>query len=188
MPNWKPIIGQSFDQAGFKAYCEGLTWTAWRPSFVVLHNTGVPSLAQRPAGLSKVNIDSLVSFYRDTQGWSAGPHLFVDDLQIWVFTPLTTPGVHSPSWNQISLGVEMLGDYATEEFDAGRGAAVRDNAFGAIATLSGVLGLDPATLRLHHEDPLTTHNCPGPKVAKSAVIDGVTALMSANHPGEHSLA
>src|ERR1700759_5615054 len=127
MPNWKPIVGQTFDQDQFKAYCSGLVWSSWRPSFVVLHNTGAPSLAQRPNGISKANIDNLVGYYRDTNGWSAGPHLFVDDRQIWVFTPLTTSGVHSPSWNAVSLGVEMLGDYESEAFDSGRGLLVQQN-------------------------------------------------------------
>ena len=110
--NWKPIVGLSFSPADFDRYCHSLTWNAWRPSFIVLHNTGSPTLAQRPEGFTKVHIDNLVGYYRDTQKWSAGPHLFIDDKQIWVFTPLTMSGVHSPSWNKVSLGIEMLGDYS----------------------------------------------------------------------------
>jgi hypothetical protein len=175
---WKQIVGKSFDRAGFEAYCKTLSWPGWRPSFIVLHNTAVPSLAMRPAGLTAQHIQNLVSFYRDTQKWSAGPHLFIDDRQIWVFTPLTTTGVHSPSWNKIALGIEMLGDYATEPFDSGRGAAVRKNAVSAMASLSEVLGLDPDTMRLHKEDPRTRHNCPGAKVSKATVIAEVKAAMS----------
>jgi hypothetical protein len=76
-----------------------------------------------------------------------------------VFTPLNLSGVHSPSWNKVALGVEMLGDYQTEAFDSGRGRAVHDNAVAAIATLSAVLAIDPETMRLHREDPETTHKC-----------------------------
>jgi hypothetical protein len=125
MPQWKPIVGLSFDAQSFDVYCKALHWTAWRPSFIALHNTGVPNLAQRPQGFTKTHIDNLVGYYRDKQKWSAGPHLFVDDRQIWVFTPLTTTGRHSPGWNQIAIGLEMLGDYAKDDFDSGRGAAVR---------------------------------------------------------------
>jgi hypothetical protein len=152
---------------------------------IVLHNTGVPSLAQRPQGLTKQHIDNLAAFYRDTQHWSAGPHLFVDDKQIWVFTPLTTPGVHSPSWNSVALGLEMLGDYDKDAFDTGRGAKVRDNAVAAMATLCGVLGLDPASMRLHREDPKTTHACPGAHVRKLDVIQRVEDAVHAAHPDEH---
>lgn len=184
MTAWKGILDRAFSPADFAAYCATLHWTAWRPSFIVLHNTGAPSLAQRPGGLSQANILALQGYYRDTQGWSGGPHLFVDDHQIWAFTPLTVPGVHSPSWNNVALGIEMLGDYQTEAFTTGRGASVRANAIAAIATLSGVLGLDPASMRLHREDPKTTHHCPGDHVDKADVIAAVRAKLASE--GEHS--
>jgi N-acetylmuramoyl-L-alanine amidase CwlA len=187
MPNWKGIVGTSHDAAGFDAYCHGIQWTAWRPSFVVVHNTAEPSLGQRPRGLSREHILGLERYYRDDQKWSAGPHLFVDDLQIWVFTPLTVSGVHSPSWNKLALGVEMLGDYEREPFDSGRGAKVRANAVSAIATLCAVLGLDAQTIRIHREDPLTTHACPGKNVRKLEIIQAVQDLIVHRHAGEHPI-
>src|SRR5262245_39930043 len=161
MAGWKGIVGESFSPEEFDRYCHTLQWTAWRPSFIALHNTASPSLAQRPNGLTKQHIKNLEAYYRDEKGWKAGPHLFVDDKQIWVFTPLTVSGVHSPSWNKLALGVEMLGDYDSEAFDSGRGLKVRKHAVAALATLSAVLGIDPASMKLHREDPATTHACPG---------------------------
>jgi len=187
MTNWKGIVGASFTTDKFDSYCQTLHWTAWRPSFIVLHNTAIPTLAQRPNGITQQHIQNFVSFYRDVQGWDSGPHLFVDDRQIWVFTPLTVPGTHSPSWNNVSLGLEMLGDYAQEAFDSGRGLLVRHNAEAALASLSTVLGLDPLTMRLHREDPLTTHACPGANVHKLEVIQEVQNLILARHPGEHAI-
>lgn len=181
---WKPIVGLSYSADEFDSYCHGLSWPQWRPQFIALHNTAVPSLAQRPQGFKKSHIDNLASFYKN-KGWSAGPHLFVDDKQIWVFTPLTVSGVHSPTWNKIALGVEMLGDYATEAFNSGRGAKVRDNAVAAIATLTAVLGLDPDSMKLHKEDPATTHNCPGKNVDKADFIKRVKELITARHQGGH---
>src|SRR4051812_40342400 len=184
---WKGIVGLSCTQDGFDKYCHSLTWPAWRPSFIVLHNTSVPTLDQRKDGFTKQHILNLEAFYRDEQKWSAGPHLFVDDKQIWVFTPLTVSGVHSPSWNKLALGVEMLGDYEKEAFDSGRGLKVRKNAVAALATLCGVLGFDTQTIRLHREDPLTTHACPGKNVRKLEVIQEVQDLVLGRHPGEHAL-
>jgi hypothetical protein len=109
----------------------------------------------------------------------------VDDRQIWVFTPLTVSGTHSPSWNKLALGVEMLGDYDTESFTDGRGLAVRRNAVAAIASLSAVLGLDPQSMRLHREDPLTTHACPGTQVRKLEIIQAVSDMIGQRHAGEH---
>jgi hypothetical protein len=98
---------------------------------------------------------------------------------------LTVSGTHSPSWNKIALGVEMLGDYDKDEFDSGRGLKVHQNAVAAFATLSAVLGIDPDKIRLHKEDPLTTHACPGKKVNKNKFIQEVKDLMAKRHAGEH---
>ena len=185
MAGWKGIVEQSFTAQAFDDYCHTLAWNAWRPSFIVLHNTQIPSLAQRPAGLTATHIRGLEKYYRDNQGWRAGPHLFIDDRQIWIFTPLTVSGTHSPSWNKLALGIEMLGDFETESFTDGRGLAVRQNTIAAIASLSAVLGLDPQTMRLHREDPLTTHACPGVKVKKLEVVQAVAELMAQRHAGEH---
>jgi hypothetical protein len=182
---WKQIVGEAFSCDEFDAYCHTLAWPAWRPSFIVLHNTGVPSLAQRHAGFTAAHMQGFVRYYRDEQRWSAGPHLFVDDQHIWAFTPLTMSGVHSPSWNKVALGVEMLGNYEDESFSEGRGFAVRTNAVAALATLTAVLGLDPEKLRLHREDPLTTHACPGVNVRKLEVIQEVQDALQLRHAGEH---
>ena len=187
MPEWKGIVGTAFSPADFDSYCHGLQWSAWRPSFIVVHNTQIPSLAQRKNGLTKQHILDLEKFYRDTQKWKAGPHLFVDDKQVWVFTPLTVSGTHSPSWNKVALGVEMLGDFEKEPFDGGRGLEVRRNSVAAVATLCGVLGLDPQTIRLHREDPLTTHACPGKHVRKLEIIQDVQDLLIQRHAGEHPI-
>jgi N-acetylmuramoyl-L-alanine amidase CwlA len=188
MANWKGIVGNSYSAEEFDTYCHTLQWTAWRPSFIALHNTAAPSLAQRPDGLTRQHISNLEAYYRDKQKWKSGPHLFVDDKQIWVFTPLTMSGTHSPSWNKIALGIEMLGDYDKEAFDSGRGQQVRKNAVAAIATLSAVLGLDPDTMKLHKEDEKTTHACPGKNVKKTEFIKAVKALMAGRHGGDHAVA
>jgi hypothetical protein len=187
MPSWKGIVGRSFKPMEFDAYCNSLQWINWRPSFIVLHNTVIPSLVQRPNGFTIQHIQNFEKFYRDNQKWSAGPHLFIDDKQIWVFTPLTTSGIHSPSWNSSSLGIEMLGDYSKESFLSGRGLKVRQNTVAAIKILTSVLGLDPISMKLHREDPLTTHACPGSAVRKLEVIQEVHDALIAHHNGEHPI-
>jgi hypothetical protein len=182
MANWKGIIGQGFSPDAFQHYIDTVVFDTWRPQFVVLHNTAVPKLADWHAVAGEVRMRNLESYYRDVQQWSAGPHLFVADDLIWVFTPLNTSGVHSPSWNSISWGVEMVGDYEVEAFSS----AVKDNAISALAIMHAALGLDPATLRLHKEDPRTTHNCPGKNVVKVDVVDQLTQALASLQPGDHS--
>jgi hypothetical protein len=178
---WKGIVGQGYTKEAFGDYVKGLTFGLWRPSFVVLHNTAVPTFAQWHDVPGAQRMQNLQSYYRDTQHWSAGPHLFVADDLIWVFTPLTTQGVHSPSWNSISWGVELVGDYSTETMDPN----LLMNAISALATLHGSLGLDPTKLKLHREDPLTTHLCPGNEISKTSFITQVTAKLTTAFPGEH---
>ena len=182
---WKGIIGRSFTQESFDRYLHTLTFEKWRASFIVLHNTANPSLKDRPNGFNEQHIKNLEVFYRDEQHWKAGPHIFVDDKQIWVFTPLTVSGTHSPSWNKLSIGIEMLGDYSIESFSEGRGLKVRKNTVAAIASLSAVLGIDPETMKLHKEDKLTTHDCPGKNVIKSEVIKEVSELIVFRHGNGH---
>jgi hypothetical protein len=187
MSQWKGIVGAGFKPEEFDRYVSQLHFGSWRPQFVVLHNTAVPTLADWHKTPGKDRMNNLARYYRDTQGWSAGPHLFIADDLIWVFTPLVTSGIHSPSWNRISWGVEMVGDFASEAFASGTGAKVRDNAVEALATLHAVMGLDSHTLRLHKEDPLTTHNCPGRHVEKADIIQRVHDRLVQRYTGEHPL-
>ena len=181
MPNWKGIVGKSFAPKDFPAYVESVVFGAWRPQFVALHNTGEPTLADWHKAPGQIRMANLENYYKNVQQWSAGPHLFVADDLIWAFTPLNVPGVHSPSWNNVAWGVEMVGDYATETFSP----LVRENTLSALAAMHGTLGLDPERLRMHKEDPRTTHVCPGANVLKSDIVHGVQVKLTEMVPGEH---
>ena len=174
---WKEIVGARFSPAEFDDYVAQLDFSAWRPQFVVIHNTGIPALADKPAGYTQAQMQNLVHYYRDTQGWSAGPHCFIDQNGIWVFTPLTTSGVHSPSWNGVSWGIETLGDYSTEAFTD----PIHEHLVACLATLHSVVPLDVSNLHFHKEDPLTTHNCPGNNISKAALIHDVRQLILSRH-------
>lgn len=161
------IIARHFSPEEFAAYATPIIEaSSWKGEFVVLHNTGAPTLAQRPDGLTEQHIQNLKAYY-ESLGWHAGPHLFVDQKGIWAFSPLTAPGVHSPAWNRISYGVEQLGDYDREAYDGGPGALVKANAIAALAVIHHAAGIDSSTLKLHKMDPLTTHkDCPGKHCAR----------------------
>lgn len=191
-----PAVKYALTQEQFRAYVQTLVWPSWRPSLVVWHNTAAPSLAQweateaqdRAAGRvpGTTRINNLEQYFRHGQNWSGAPHLFIAPDFIWVFNPLTTPGVHSPSWNSISWGFEMVGDFDKETDESGDGLKVKNNCIFATAVLCNAIGLEPSkAIRLHKEDPRTTHDCPGRLIAqdKAAMIDAVLALMPG---GEHT--
>jgi hypothetical protein len=167
-----PAVKKAFSQEEFRAHVATLQWSRWRPSLIVLHNTAAPTWAQwhktaeqdRAAGKvpGSSRIDSMENYFRDEKGWSGAPHLFVPEDRIWEFNPLTEPGVHSPSWNHVSIGIEMVADFDREDDGSGPGLLVRRNAVFAAAVLCSALGLEPrAQVKLHREDPKTTHACPG---------------------------
>jgi hypothetical protein len=182
---WKGIVGKGFTVDEFRAYVDELNFNVWRPSFLCLHNTAAPTLAQWKAFPAKQRILNLENYYKNQQKWNAGPHLFIADDLIWVFTPLTTSGVHSPSWNGSSIGVELVGDYSREDPTSGDGFRAYMNAVAAFAILHSKLGIDPTTIRLHKEDPRTSHDCPGKNLAgrKKEFIEKVREYMSQG--GEH---
>ena len=182
MALWKDIVGRGFSQEDFSAYISTLTLTNWRPQFVVVHNTSIPRLSEWHAVPGDQRMRNLEHYYRDEKNWSAGPHLFVADDLIWAFTPLTTSGVHSPSWNAISWGIEMVGEFEQEPFSP----KVRDNTVHALAILHAWRGLNPDTIRFHKEDPNTSHTtCPGRNVSKTDLIRRIHDHMMGTDNGEH---
>lgn len=171
-----------FKPTEFAAYAEKLQWRGWRPKFIVLHNTALPNLAQwTHSGLGKVagekRIRNLNHYYRSEKGWHSGPHIFIAPDLIWIACDLTADGVHASCYNSVSIGVEMVGDYASESFSDGDGAKVRDNTVAALAALHKALRITPETLRFHKECLRDHHNCPGAHVSKADVIARVKEAM-----------
>lgn len=203
-----PAVKQGFTQEEFRKYVHDLPASKWHPSMIVWHNTAAPSLAQweksaiadRAAGRKPgiTRIGNLETFFREDNHWSGCPHLFIDEDLIWVMNPLTAPGVHTPSWNSISLGIEMVGDFATEDDDHGAGLRVKQNTIYATAVLCEAFGIPVVSgeiiskrplkwsgnIFLHKQDPATEHDCPGEHIAvdKEKMILAVQDLMTG---GEH---
>jgi hypothetical protein len=160
-----PIVGASFTLEQFKAYLAGIDDGAmtWDPSTVTIHHTASPSLAQRPDGFLTQHMLNLRSWYQSL-GWNRGPHLFVDDKRIWVFSPLTAKGIHAVSFNSAAIGIEILGDYDNEDPTAGRGLAACTLAAHAAEALKARFGT--SKMNFHRDDPKTSKTCPGRKITK----------------------
>lgn len=190
------IVGKGFTIPEFKAYVDGLKFNGWTPSFVVVHNTSAPDLKlwhtwqTRAKPVSGEQWMRNLKGYYEGMGWNAGPHLFVAPDKIWVLTPLTQRGTHSPAWNSFSWGVETVGEFEREAFE---GTPTQTNLVAALAILHDRIGLNPADykkgvrgLHFHKEDPKTTHKtCPGKKIVKSKLVADVVAAMHGQNPGSH---
>lgn len=163
------ILGKAYTPSEFGDYVKTLNWASWKPQYVVLHHTAAPSLVQRPHGFLPQHLTYIREYYEE-KGWSAGPHLFVDDDQIWTFSPLTFRGVHAVGFNKTGIGLELLGDYDTEDPFSGRGLAVWKTGMAAVKSLLNRLQLTPAAIKFHREDGHTSKTCPGKKIRKEWVL------------------
>jgi hypothetical protein len=198
---------KNYTPAAFYEFVASLKWTGWRPKFLTLHNTASPTLAeylnqteaQREQRL--VNIDAI---YKNVDHWHAGPHLFIDPYEdgIWNASDLGVYGVSVSCWNEITMGVEMVGNYATEaeqaqvkdpppvdDWTSAAANIVRDNAIAALAILHDALGLRPdgfvlgqSGLHFHRMCKADAHQCPGGQVDRDDIVARVLASMASAEP------
>jgi hypothetical protein len=177
---WNDFSGKAYSREQTAERIASLNWTTWKPRGIVLHNTAAPTLAQWVESGPKhdARISNLQSYYEGL-GWHGGPHWFVSRNWINEFSNPLRRGTHSPSFNATHFGIEMVGDFDREPFDGGDGALVRDNAVYLMALLCKRHGFRPDTdIKLHKEDPATTHACPGKLVRKPDVIARVKAALA----------
>lgn len=162
-----PVVGQGFSVEEFGQYLATIDDMHWTPHALCVHHTASPSLGQRPAGFTGQHMANLRHYYKDELQWSAGPHLFIDQDQIWVFSPLEYRGIHAVSFNREAIGIEMLGDYDREDPTTGRGAQVLATTRKALRLLAQRFFITlPERLLFHRDDPRTSKTCPGRKVTK----------------------
>jgi hypothetical protein len=164
--------GKVWTIEGFAQYLNSIKAPSWAKA-VCLHHTAAPSLNQRPDGFLAKHLENLKSYYSNQLGWKSGPHLFVDDDQVWGMTPLIETGVHASSFNRMSIGIEVLGDYDNEDPTKGRGLQCWQTTAAATKLLFDWLKLpiNDKTLLFHRDDPKTTKTCPGGKINKNWVIN-----------------
>ncbi len=187
---WKGIdalsaSGKGRTVAEMQSFIDKLPRATWA-SGMVLHNTAAPSLFQWTRENRAQRILNLERYFRDDRGWNSAPHAFVDYDYIWNFTPYTEKGTHSPSWNGTKLGIEMVGNFAlgADDDDVGAGLQVKRNTAALFAMFHTHYGWDPESIKLHKEDPRTTHDCPGSDIDKKEFIAMVQEYMGEG--GEHT--
>jgi len=190
-PKWKyprsehpvfPLVGRFFTLDEFAQYLQStdMNHMRWSPSGITVHHTAAPNLSQRKKGFEDKHMQYLRDYYKNKLRWSSGPHLFVDDNGIWVFTPLTDRGVHARSFNSSRYGIEMLGDFDYKDDPTkGRGQKVMDNTKAACAMLMKYRGISRNKLNFHNMDPLTSKTCPGLKVKFKPFEKDVHAILDA---------
>lgn len=164
-------VGKVWTPRSFNEYlgCPKAALPQWIKG-VTMHHCAEPSLAQRPRGLTIQHIENIADFYQRGRGWNRGPHLFIDDDQIFGMTPLSGPGIHAVSFNRTHIGIEVLGDYDSEDPLSGRGYQCWHTAALTVAAILRWMG-EPveawsSRVNFHRDDPQTNKTCPGLRVHK----------------------
>jgi hypothetical protein len=145
--------GRALTAQEFAAYISTYDIGTIPPDYVVIHNTAIPDASwaryrtdgttwwdRDEVGLSEAAIknkrnkqlDGIRDYYKSL-GWQTGPHLFIDERWIWLFTPLRLVGTHAKEGNSYtsggrlhySVGVEMIGYFARSTFHAQQSALLR---------------------------------------------------------------
>jgi len=164
-------VGRVWTCESLAQYLDAIATPNWCEA-VTLHHTAAPSLAQRPNGFSIQHIANIRDFYKSDKGWSAGPHLFIDEDQLFGMCDFRRKGIHATSFNRSAIGIEVLGDYDSENPRTDRGLACWRNATAAVRVLLEWLGLkaNESTVLFHRDDSATAKTCPGRKVKKDWVL------------------
>ena len=147
-------LGTPLTLAEFVSYLASYDFGSIAPDQVVLHNTANPDASWAPLGTSDAawwdrdeagmsltairnkrnkQLDAIKAYYVSL-GWDAGPHLFIDERWIWLFTPLNTVGVHAKEGNSYrdsagklhyTIGCEFVGWFGKRGWPASMQALAR---------------------------------------------------------------
>lgn len=170
------IDGRCMTISEFVAYVEQLEFPEPLPDRIFLHHTWKPT---RESWRGYSTIMAMKAYYEKQlwidenglthEGWNAGPHLFVADDGIWLFSDLRYDGVGALGHNTGTRHLEMVGDYDAVQ----PSGATWENTVAALGILHCKLGLDIQRLCFHRD--VSYKSCPGWAVQKSWVIPQVAA-------------
>ena len=155
------IINKKLSLEEFKSYVNGFNFSPLNPTKIVIHHTWRPK-TQEWQGQKSIN--GLKTFY-EGKGWSAGPHLFIGEDGIRLFSPLNLVGVHSGEGHTKSIGIEVVGDYDNQVWSG----KTKDNTVGAIKALMSKLAIKDSGIHFHRE--YSSKSCPGNAITKDWVLN-----------------
>lgn len=160
------IINKRLTLQEFRDYVKRYDFGSLPADKLVLHHTWRPA---KEAWQGEWTIAGLKKYY-EQKGWPVGPHLFVAEDGIWLFTPMRKNGIHAGSLNPRSIGIEVVGDYNTEKWSG----QTKVNALGAIQVLMERLGLTENDIFFHRD--ASPKSCPGWAITKEWLFKELSEL------------
>jgi len=195
---WPHFDGKPYTREELATHIDACDFSAWmrkdgshgKPAFITLHNTSSPTIHLWLSWSPEKRQQYILNMqpYYEKMGWRGGPHFFVppqNDICAFGFNNLMAAGTHASCFNNVSIGIEMVGEFDQEAFDQGPGALVADNAIYLMALLHNKIGITPAPyvykqrgLHFHVECRADNHDCPGHFVRKPDVVARLTSKMA----------
>jgi len=150
------IINKRLNLHEFKDYVKDFDFGPKLPNKLVIHHTWRPTTETWRGSRS---IQGLKNYY-ERKEWPAGPHLFVADDGIWLFSTMRKDGIHAGNLNSLSIGIEIVGDYDNKTWDG----QTKYNALGVIKVLMDKLILQRNQIFFHRD--VSAKSCPGNAITK----------------------
>ena len=149
------IVNRRLDLQEFEKYIADYDFSA-PPDKLVIHHTWRP---EKDKWAGSRSVQELKNYYEE-KNWPAGPHLFVADDGIWLFSPMRRDGIHAAGLNRGSIGIEVVGNYDYEKWTG----QTKKNALGVIRLLMNRLNISRQNIFFHRE--VTQKTCPGKAITK----------------------
>ena len=154
------IINRKLDLHEFRDYIATYNFGTQPANKLVIHHTWHPT---KDTWAGARSIQGLKKYY-ESKGWPAGPHLFIAEDDIWLFSPMRKDGIHAGELNHRSIGIEVVGDYDEEKWSG----KTKMNTLGVIKLLMGQLGITGASIFFHRD--VSTKTCPGKAITKEWLL------------------
>ena len=171
------IIGKKLSRKEFTDYVNKKDFGSIPPSKMVIHHTWKPTKKEWNGSKS---IEALKKYYEGL-GWQAGPHIFVAEDGIWLFTDMYEVGIHAGTGNAqweangktwdgwgddfknnkliwYSIGIEVVGNYDAEKWSG----ETKTNALHVINVLRNKLNIKGLDFHRNY----STKSCPGASITK----------------------
>lgn len=157
------IINRCLTLDEFEDYVRSYYFGSLPANKLVIHHTWRPT-AEGWSG--KRTIMGLKRYY-EGKGWSAGPHLFIAEDGIWLFSPMRKDGIHAASLNHRSIGIEVVGDYDHKKWEG----ETKYNTLGVIKVLMQYLHFANKDIFFHRD--ASTKSCPGWAITKEWLFESL---------------
>ncbi len=142
--------------------------------YITVHHCAGPVFTEDDLGSTKVRLESIRRYHRESLGWGdIGYHFAVDRAgRIWQCRSLAWQGAHVADHNEGNIGVVVLGDFDQQQPSPAQVAALEQH----LRTLMRAYGVPVSRVKTHQEWAPTA--CPGRNLQRYMVVARASGRMA----------